>query len=71
MSIEVIAPMQGKIVEVVAKVGDKVGEDDELLILEAMKMENPVCAPADGTVKEVMVKEGDVVESEQVLMVLE
>ncbi len=71
MSIDVVAPMQGKIVEVVAKVGDSVGEDDELLILEAMKMENPVCAPADGTVKEVLVKEGDVVESEQVLMVLE
>lgn len=71
MSIEVVAPMQGKIVEVIAKVGDKVGEDDELLILEALKMENPVGSPSDGTVKEIMVKEGDSVESEQVLMVLE
>ncbi|MBW2651372.1 MAG: biotin/lipoyl-binding protein, partial [Deltaproteobacteria bacterium] len=52
-------------------VGDEVKEDDELLILEAMKMENPICAPADGTVKEIKVKEKDVVEADQLLVVIE
>ena len=53
MSVEVKAPMPGKILEVLVKVGDQVKEDDEILMLEAMKMENPIYAPADGTVKEI------------------
>jgi len=53
------------------KVGDEVKEDDEVIILEAMKMENPIFAPSDGTVKEIKIKEKDSVEADQVLMVLE
>jgi acetyl-CoA carboxylase biotin carboxyl carrier protein len=68
---EVLAPMPGNIIEVVVSVGDEVKEDDELIILEAMKMENPICAPADGVVKEIKVKEKDVVEADQVLVILE
>ncbi len=71
MSVEVLAPMPGKIIDVLVKVGDKVSEDDELLILEAMKMENPVYAPADGVVKEVKVKKDDTVNSDQLLLILE
>ncbi len=68
---EVLAPMPGKIVDVLVKVGDKISEDDELFILEAMKMENPVYAPADGVVKEIKVSKDDTVESDQLLMILE
>lgn len=68
---EVLAPMPGNIIEILVKVGDKVKEDDELIILEAMKMENPICAPADGTVKEIKVNEKDVVEADQLLIILE
>ena len=71
MSIEILAPMQGKIVEILVSVGDAVSEDSELLIVEAMKMENPVYASADGVVKEILIKEKDSVKAEQVLMVLE
>jgi acetyl-CoA carboxylase biotin carboxyl carrier protein len=71
MSVEVLAPMPGKILQVLVKVGDKVAEDDELLILEAMKMENPIYSTADGVVKEVKVKKDDTVDSDQVLVVLE
>lgn len=71
MSVEVLAPMPGKIVDVLVKVGDKINEDDELFILEAMKMENPVYSPADGVVKEIKVSKDDTVESEQLLMILE
>lgn len=70
MSVEVKAPMPGKILEVLVKVGDQVKEDDEVLMLEAMKMENPIYAPAGGAVKEIKVKANDNVETEQVLMII-
>jgi biotin carboxyl carrier protein len=52
-------------------VGDEVEEDDELLVIEALKMENPVYAPCDGTVTEIKVKKGDVVEDDDLLMIIE
>ena len=70
MSVEVKAPMPGKILEVLVKVGDQVKEDDEVIMLEAMKMENPIYAPADGTVKEIKVKANDSVETEQLMMII-
>ena len=71
MSVEVAAPMQGKILEILVKVGDQVKYEDELLLLEALKMENPILAPADGKVVEIKVAPGAMVEAEQVLLVLE
>ena len=71
MSIELRAPMPGKILAVLVNVGDKVNEDDEVIMLEAMKMENPIYAPAGGTVKEVKIKANDSVETEQIMMVIE
>lgn len=70
MSVDVTAPMAGKIIEVRVKVGDQVQEDDELFILEAMKMEMPIVAPEAGAVKEVKVEAGQAVEADQVLAVL-
>jgi biotin carboxyl carrier protein len=70
MSVEVKAPMPGKILDVLVKVGDQVKEDDEVIMLEAMKMENPIYAPADGTVKEIKVKANDTVETEQVMIII-
>ncbi|MGQ9654509.1 MAG: biotin/lipoyl-containing protein [Thermodesulfobacteriota bacterium] len=70
MSVDVKAPMAGKIIEVRVKVGDQVQEDDELFILEAMKMEMPIVAPEAGAVKEVRVEPGQAVEADQVLAVL-
>ncbi|MBW2559538.1 MAG: acetyl-CoA carboxylase biotin carboxyl carrier protein subunit [Deltaproteobacteria bacterium] len=71
MSIEISAPMPGNIIEIMVKVGDAVKENDEVIILEAMKMENPIFAPSNGTVKEIKVKVKDSVEADQILMVLE
>lgn len=68
---EVVAPMPGMVVEIMVNVGDKVIEDQELLIIEAMKMENPIFSPAAGQVKEIVIKKGDKVESGDVLMKLE
>jgi acetyl-CoA carboxylase biotin carboxyl carrier protein len=68
---EITAPMGGKIIDVKVKVGDTVSENDEVVILEAMKMELPVVATGSGTVKEVKCNKGDAVEADAVLIVLE
>ncbi len=68
---EVTAPMAGNIWKIHVKVGDRVQYEDELMILEALKMENPIYAPADGTVSEIKVSENDAVEANQVLMVID
>jgi len=70
MSEEITAPLAGKIWKILVKVGDQVQVEDELMILEAMKMENPVYAPVDGRIAENKVSEGDQVEANQVLMVI-
>lgn len=71
MATEVQAPLAGNIWEVLVNVGDSVEEDDELVIIEALKMENPVYAPSDGTVKEIKVAKGDIVEEDDVLIIIE
>ena len=71
MAEEVLAPLAGNIWSVLVEVGAKVEEDDDLLVIEALKMENPVCAPCSGTVKEIRVKKGDQVADGAVLMVIE
>ena len=68
---DITAPMGGKILNVLVGVGDSVNENDEILILEAMKMELPVVATSSGTVKEVKCGKGDAVEADAVLIVLE
>jgi acetyl-CoA carboxylase biotin carboxyl carrier protein len=71
MSTPVTVPMVGKIVSVSVKAGDKVQEDDQVAVLEAMKMEMPVVSPIAGTVKEVCVAAGQEVEAEAVVAVIE
>jgi biotin carboxyl carrier protein len=63
--------MVGKIVDIKVKVGDRVQEDDEIAILEAMKMEMPVVAPTSGVVKEILVSVGQTCETDMVLVVIE
>ena len=71
MSTEIKAPMVGKILSVRCEIGQSLNEDDEMFILEAMKMEIPIGAPASGKVKEIKVASGQSVESDQVLGILE
>ena len=63
--------MQGMVLEVAAHRGAHVKKGDLLLVLEAMKMENPIHAPADGKVADIFVDVGDVVQNGDVLLVLE
>jgi len=71
MEHEIVAPLAGKILQLNIEVGNKVEEDDEAIIIEAMKMETPLYTPCNGTVKEIKVKAGDTVEEDDVLAVIE
>lgn len=65
---QVIAPMPGRIVLVKAKPGDEVEEGQELLVMEAMKMELALKAPRAGTIDSVGAAQGDFVEADTVLV---
>jgi biotin carboxyl carrier protein len=71
MATEIIAPMPGTIINILVNVGDEVLEYQEVVILEAMKMENAIPTPEAGKVKEIKVKVDDKVSTDQVLIVLE
>lgn len=64
----IISPVGGTIVEVKAKAGDAVKSGQELLILEAMKMQTSINSPVDGTIKSINVSAGDTVRESQVLV---
>ncbi|MDG6243503.1 MAG: sodium-extruding oxaloacetate decarboxylase subunit alpha [Methanolobus sp.] len=67
----VTSHMQGMVLSVKVKIGDRIEEGDTVCVIEAMKMENAIHAPHAGTVKVIMVAEGDAVKSGDVLMGIE
>ncbi len=71
MDYDIVAPLAGKVLQLNIEVGAKIEEDDEALIIEAMKMETPIYSPCKGTVKEIKVKEGDTVEEDDVLAIID
>lgn len=67
---EVKAPMPGLVLKVLLEEGQSFQKGDNLIVLEAMKMENILKAPSDGVVKNIKVKSGDKVEKNEVLITL-
>ena len=65
------APMPGKIVRVLVKVGDSVEAGQGIAVIEAMKMQNELKAPGAGCVTGILVKDGDTVVAGTVLAVIE
>jgi biotin carboxyl carrier protein len=63
--------MGGKVIDVLVKPGDTVQDGEDVVIIEAMKMEMPIVCDEGGTVKEVNCAKGDTVDSDAVLVVLE
>ena len=61
------APMPGKVIRINKHVGDAVASGDEVLVLEAMKMGNPIMAPCDGKITGMPVSEGQSVQGGDVL----
>ena len=68
---DIKAPMPGLVLEIMVKAGDAVSEGDQLLILEAMKMENVIKAPGEGVVKAILVNPKDAIEKNAVLIEME
>ncbi|RMH61079.1 MAG: oxaloacetate decarboxylase subunit alpha [Zetaproteobacteria bacterium] len=68
---DVTTPMPGRIVAVNVREGDRVEAGQTVLVVEAMKMENPVHAPVSGTVKAIHVAEGDNVNPDECLIEIE
>ncbi len=68
---EARAPMPGQIVEVACKKGDTVEVGQRLIVLEAMKMQQPVNAPVGGKIKEVFVVVGSQVAEGEVMALVE
>ena len=67
----VIADVSGTVWKIVVAVGDRVDVDQEVMILESMKMEIPALAPGAGVVQSLRVAEGEAVSEGQVLAVLQ
>ena len=65
--VEVKAPMPGAVLRVEKSVGDTVEENEEILVIEAMKMETPIKAPKAGTITSMSVSQGDKISTGQVM----
>ena len=65
------ASMPGLVLEIMVQVGDQVNKGDNLLVLEAMKMENIIKSSADVIIKSIEVEKGSKVEKNQILLAFE
>ncbi len=63
--------MEGKIFRIIKQVGERVEENELLLVLDAMKMEIEVVAPVTGTISEIHVSEGQNVDSDTTLVTID
>ena len=68
---DIKAPMPGMVLEVNVEEGQEVVKDDQLLILEAMKMENVIKAPGEGVVKKIHIGKGNPVDKNQIMIEME
>lgn len=69
--VEIKSEIPGKVVSIEVAPGDRVAEEDAIIMVESMKMEIPVQAPIDGTVVAILVAEGDALSEGQVVARLE
>lgn len=71
MAVEVRSPTTGVVLEIVATLGQRLAEEDEILVIESMKMHIPVTAPAAGTLASLLVTRGDHVSEDDLLATME
>ncbi len=67
----IVAPLPGKVLDIKVKVGDTIKRDQEVVVLEAMKMENSITSDFSGVVKRLLVEEGDNVATDAMLIEIE
>jgi biotin carboxyl carrier protein len=68
---KVVAPMPGKILEINVNEGDEVRANQDVIILEAMKMENRLKSPINGIVKKISTEKGATCNARDLLMIIE
>lgn len=71
MAAEIKSEITGKIWKVEAKIGQAVEAEEQIVVIESMKMEIPVLAPRKGTIREIRVAEGEDVLEGQVIAVID
>jgi acetyl-CoA carboxylase biotin carboxyl carrier protein len=67
----IVSNMAGVVLEFLVKPGEKVAVDQDVVMLESMKMQIPIQSTVDGTVKKIKVNEGDFVDDGEVLIEVE
>jgi biotin carboxyl carrier protein len=67
---QVLAPMPGKVIRILAKAGEKIEAGQGVVVVEAMKMQNEVRAPKSGQIEKVLVAEGQSVNAGEVLVIV-
>ena len=70
-TIDLTAEITGNLWKIEKAVGDQVNANDELFIMESMKMEIPALSPANGKVMKILAQEGDNVSEGDVIMQIE
>ena len=66
---KILSPVAGLVFKIQASIGTVIAVDDEVMLIESMKMEIPVPSETAGSVKEILVAEGDAVKEGQALLV--
>lgn len=69
--IKVVTEVAGRVCAIAASAGSKIGTGDDVVFVEAMKMEIPVASPAAGRIKSILVSVDDVVAEGQTIATLE
>ena len=62
--------IQAVVWKINVKIGDKVNEGQEIIILESMKMEIPIISDTTGIVESILVEEGDTVNEDQIVIII-
>ncbi|RNF40234.1 acetyl-CoA carboxylase biotin carboxyl carrier protein subunit [Planococcus salinus] len=68
---QITSTMTGNVWKILVSVGDEIADEQEVAILESMKMEIPIEAEGGGKVKEIKISEGDFVNEGEVIMTIE
>jgi biotin carboxyl carrier protein len=69
--IKIVTEVAGRICALPVEVGVRIGDGDDIVFVEAMKMEIPVASPAAGKLKSILVNIDDVVAEGQILAIIE
>ena len=69
--IKIVTEVAGRVCALPVEAGASIGNGDEVVFVEAMKMEIPVIAPAAGTIKSILVSVDDVIAEGQAVAVVE